>query len=673
MLTYYNNILCVEAGSLYKDLGVLTKYNYDRLLQRGFLNVVRRGCRYTPALVEYESIPERFKKEIVKAIGDPYQRVKHSKFQDNLKPDPEAAQFYSNYKLADGRNLPEDNQRQYTAEAEIFNTINKLVGSASARRKALGGTNKGIWQKVVEVVHSIDKTKYPHNLPTNERRLKQKYTAFVKEGYQSLVSRKFGNNNSRKVNVKIERLLLSLYCLPNKPYANEVYEKYMQFLGGTIDVVDVKTGEIFERDDFYEDGKPITISEATVWNYLNDPKNRVLVDKHRAGALEFSSTHRPHHHRHAPKYSLSKISLDDRDLPRKMHNGKRVKAYYAYDVTSGCVIGASYSKSKDKNLFINCLQNMFRFINKHKLGMPMEVEVEHHLVNTYRDDLMKAGTVFPFVRWANPGNAQEKYAETMNRTKKYGYEKRYQDGIGRFYSKLEANRTHQDKVFDAENDNYKEKTYDYEELVADDLHMIQLLNNDLHPNQKLYKGMTRLDVLLYKVNPSCTEVPNYLLQKYIGINTPTRIRRSQYVRVQGENFQLPSPEILKRLKPNNLSVNAYWLADEDNTINKVYLWQGDEFICECERITEYNRSKAESTEADAEAYTNQSKYVSEFDSMVKKGKKTLPKVTVVKNTEKTSEDFKVKIAPQVSDDDDDDDEYDYQYISNNNLSPRDRL
>lgn len=667
MLVYQNNILCIEAGWLCN--GIISKSNYDALKRRGFLNVLNRACKDTPALVEYESIPERFKKEIVKIIGgDPYKKVKHNKFQDNLRPDPDASHFYSTYKLADGRNLPEPNQRQYQAEAEILNTINKLVGTSAARRKALGGTKTNIWQKVVEVVHSIDKTRYPHNLPSNERRLKQKYRNYIKEGYQSLVSKKFGNNNSRKVNVKIERLLLSLYCLDHKPYANEVFEKYMQFLGGTIDVVDVKTGEIFERNDFYEDGKPITISEATVWNYLNDPKNRALVDKHRAGDLEYKSLYTPHHHRHQPKFSFSKISLDDRDLQRKMPDGTRVKGYYASDVASGAIIGYAHSKSKTADLFVDCVRNMFRFIKKQGLKMPMEVEVEHHLVNLFKDDFMRVGVLFPFVRWANPGNPQEKYAETVNRIKKHQYEKKTQKGIGRWYAKLEANRTYQDKVFDEKNNTYKEKTYSYEQLVADDIAIINEYNNDLHPNQKLYKDMTRLDVLLYNLNPDCAEVPEYLLYKYIGNKTETQIRRNQYVRVQYENYTLPSPQILNRLNPNNYKVETYWLADDDNTISKVFMYQGDEFICECQKIVTYNTSKAESTEADTDAYNSQKAYVTEFTDMVKKKNNEFAKVAVVTNTE-TDDEFKVKVAPPVVPDEDDD----YDFTPNTNLRPRDRL
>jgi hypothetical protein len=632
MLGYYNNIFYIEAGWLFGGANILSLSNYRNLTNRGFIKVVRRACKGNPALVDYESIPQRFKTAIVKKLGDPYKKVKHSKFQDKLIPDPDARQFFSTYKIDDGRNLPLENQQEYQANAEILNTIHKLVGSTAARRSALGARNGGIWQKVIEVIQNIDTDRYPHKLPTNERRLKYKYKIYLKEGYQSLIHQQFGNDNSRIVNVMIEQLLLSLYCLPTKPYANEVYEKYMQFLGGSIDVFDVETGELFNREDFFKDGKPITISEATVWNYINNPKNFALVSKYRAGVLEFNTLHRPHHHRHAPKYSLSKVSMDDRDLPRKMHDGKRVKCYKSYDVLSGCVIGASYSKHKTNELFIDCMRSMFRFIDRNNLGTPMEVEVEHHLVRNFKDGLMKAGTIFPMVRWSNPGNAQEKYAETMHRITKYRYEKRYQEGIGRFYARLEANRTHQDKVFDEENNTYKEKTYSYEEIVADDLHIIQLLNNDLHPNQKLYKGMTRLDVLLYKVNPNLPQLDKSLLIKYIGNCTPTTIRRSQYVRVQHENYQLPSPKILKRLKPNNYSVNAYWLADDDNTIPSVYIWQDGEFLCECKKLIEYNRATAEHTPADKKAYRDQAKYVSEFDAMIKQDKKDLPKVRIIENT-----------------------------------------
>ena len=131
-----------------------------------------------------------------------------------------------------------------------------------------------------------------------------------------------------------------------------------------------------------------------------------------------------------------------------MADGNRVKAYYAYDVASGCVVGYAYNRLKTADLFIDCVRNMFRLIDHQGWNCPAEVEVEHHLVNNFADGLIRAGVVFPFVRWCNPGNSQEKRAEHFNRVKKYGVEKRSQVGIGRWYARLEANRPKEEKVYD---------------------------------------------------------------------------------------------------------------------------------------------------------------------------------------------------------------------------------
>jgi len=336
--------------------------------------------------------------------------------------------------------------------------------------------------------------------------------------------------------------------------------------------------------------------------------------------------------------------MDDRDLPRKMLDGKRVKAYYSYEVLSGCVNGSAYTRNKDKRLFIDWRRDMFRFLSGNSLGIPLEVEVEHHLVNNYRNDLMSAGIVFPFVRWANAGNAQEKHAENFNKAKKYGFEKRYQDGIGRFYAKLDANRTHQDKIFDGENCNYKDKLYSFEQLVEDDLFIIRMCNNSPHPNQKKYKGMTRMEVLLENPNPELAKYEPSLLARYIGEKRKTSIVRSQYVKVQYGKYQLPSVSELEKLEPNNYGVTAYWLPDGNGEIKAVYLYQGDRFICECQKIRTFNTARAEWTEDDKEAYTNQMKYISNFDKTVKDDKGELAKVELIKH--QTNKDFK-DIEPEI--------------------------
>lgn len=616
MTEYHNGILCIEAGWLYGEGDIMSKPHYDKLKRDGWLNVLRRGCKGTPALISFDSIPERFKREIKRKIGDPRKETKHRQFKDRIEIDAKAMEYFTSYRLPDGRNLPEDTIKEYVANASILKAINEVISDRIQLRRALGGRTTRIWEKIAEVVEDV-KGEYNHTLPSNYKRLKERYKLYATEGLISLIHRNYCNDHARKVNDDIERLILSLYTMPNKPYTSSVHELYMQFLGGAIDVVDRETGEIFNREDFYENGEPISLSESTCWNYINDPKNRLLVDKVRTSSLEFNDNHRPHHHRMAPTFSLSKISLDDRDLPRKMPDGTRVKAYYAYDVASGAVVGVAYSRFKDTGLFLGCIKDMFLFLEKNGMGTPMEVEVEHHIVSRFKDDLMKAGVVFPFVRWCAPGNSQEKRAEHFNRAKKYGYEKKYQEGIGRFYSKLEANRPKVEKVASETNDQYNDKRYTFEQLVADDREMIEKYNNDLHRNQKRYKGQTKLQFLLNNQNPNVAAIDKPVLMRYIGEKTQTTVRRSQYVRVRYADYQIPSPQVLKKLSTNSYEVDAYWQMEDDGNISSVYLWQGSEFICEAKKIVKYNEATAEQTEADRAALTEQAKYVAKFDKMVK--------------------------------------------------------
>lgn len=620
MIEKYNNILCVHGGWMI-EAEIMTAENYRVLTQRGIIKVIRRGCRNTPALVDYNSIPDRFKKKIIEKLGRDPEKIaeERSGLASQIKPDYEAREYFTSYRLTDGRTLSQETITEYLNNAEILNTIGHIAGNRAGKRRAMGGSTNNIWDNLASQVTAIKKDR-THSLPENPRRLKEKWEKYHAEGYISLVHRGFDNDNSRKVSDKVEGLIMSLYANKDKPYGSTVHDLYLQFLGGALELYDITTGEVLDRNDFFDKkGNPIVISESSIWNYINMPRNRAIVDKIRSGRFEYINSQRPHYHRHSPFFSLSKISMDDRDLPRKMPDGTRVKAYYAYDVASGAVIGAAYSKSKDTNLFLGCVTNMFRFIEREGLGMPIEVEVEHHIVRQFDEDLMKAGIVFPFVRWCAPGNSQEKRAEHFNKAKKYGYEKKYQAGIGRWYAKLEANRVNYDKVPSETNDTYKEKFYAYDDLVADDLEIIRKYNNDLHPKQNKYRGMTRMDVLRHHANPDAKPIKREIIIRYIGEHTATSIRRNQYVRVQYNDYQLPDPNILKRLAPNNYNVDCYYMPEENGDINEVYMFQENQFVTVCRKLKTFNEAKTEQTQDDVDAFVDQSKYISRFDKMVKDG------------------------------------------------------
>lgn len=565
------------------------------------------GGNGNDVLLSWAHLPQDWQYQLIQNFGDPNKEARPNLVESFYTRDPKAADYFANYLKADGTNLKAKHISEYITNASVLNAIIKAEAHAKAKRKAMGGSTQPVWAIIVQDVEDLQ-NKLGHTLKTASlRRIVREYKL---DGYCTVVNGRMGNDNRRKVTAMVERMLLSLYAMPNKPFSASVHQLYQSFLEGRIEVVDRQTGEFFDRADFMRNGEPIEISEQTVWNYINNPLNRAAVDKSRMDSLDYNNTHRPHHRRHAPRYSFSKVSMDDRDLPRKLDNGSRVKAYYAYDVASGAVVSATYSRNKDEQLFLECLQHMFRLMDKQGWGVPMEIEVENHLVNKFFDEL---AVMFPILRICRPGNSQEKHAEHFNRAKKYGTEKATQTGIGRWWARSEAYRVKRNKV----NDEYVEKTYDYNTLVADDMKAVLDYNNTLHPKQNKYPGMTRWQVLCYNINPDVAKPNRAVWMKSIGNHTVTSIRRSKFITVQHNVYELPTPAIISRLKPNNYTVDAYWLADDMGDVKEIYVYQQGEYLCKCALSDSYNTAKSEWEDDDKEAFTDQSAYVAKYDKLIR--------------------------------------------------------
>lgn len=599
---------------------IMSVPNYKKLAARKEINVVRQGKGLgSYALIEIATMPLRFQERIKLKYGEMKEDILRNWFIGHYHIDAKAREFYTRFRFDNGDTLPPEHIQEYTVNASVIEAVMRAMEDATFMRKAMkaGPVN---WGELAGAV-SYYQAEFGHTLPVSSNRFKKRVNDFKANGYESLISRKFMNQNRRKVTYDIERLLLSIDAQPEQPFNTTVWEQYNLFVQGELELYDPETGEVLNPADFTDkDGNPLVLSPATVANYLNNPKNKALRGKLHMSQWDFNNAYRPYHLRSIGEYSLSKVSLDDRDLPRPMKDGNRVKAYYAYDVVSGAVVGYAYNRYKTTELFLDCMRNMFQTLDRNGMYIPAELEVEHHLVSDFADGLMQAGTVFPLIRWCNPGNSREKRAEHKNREKKYGVEKRTQVGIGRWYAKLEANRPKEEKVYDEKNNTYKVKTYSYEELVADDIRAIETFNAQPHPNQKRYPGMSRWDVLCAHQNPNLAPWDKAVLYRFIGQHTETTIRQNTYCTVMYNQYGLPSPEIIEKLEPRNYKVDAYYLPDADGTINEVYIYQNGRYIATCKPVARYNENTAEQTEYDKAAYTEQSKYVAQFDKMMKDGK-----------------------------------------------------
>jgi hypothetical protein len=475
----------------------------------------------------------------------------------------------------------------------------------------------------------LPERKYPHTLPLSERNLRTRYNEYITvkgRNYESLLHSNIGNQHARVVNREIERLLLSLAIRSNNPYCEWIRSDYVSFVCGEFDLLDEKTGELFDREQFRKkNGEYILLSDTTVRNYINAPHNRIVIDRIRMNYYKYRHLMRPHYERSLPKYSLSKVSLDDRDLPRLLINGKHVYAYYAYDVMSGALLGASYSMKKDVNLFMDCLRNMYMTLNGLGVGWAMEAEVENHLTGQFSETLLSPGNLFGYVRYCAPMNSQEKYAEPMNRVKKYGSEKQRQSNVGRHYNRQLVNQTFGERYYNEDTDEYEYKLqrYSFEEIVKEDMQTIEDFNN-----QSFHGKKSRMEVFMENLNPSAS-MDKRNISYWLGRCEKTSIRRNQYINLCHSKYWLPSVEVLKQLKPNDYEVEAYFMEGDHES---AYIYQGDRYVCEVKRMEKFVNSQAETTEKDKEAMTEQAKYLSNYDKVVKEGGEELSNIRIMEKS-----------------------------------------
>lgn len=332
MFEYYQNTLCVQAGWLMNH-GIISEPNYKYHKSAGNLKVVRRGCRTTPALVEYESILPRFQEKILQIVPDPHKTTKHIKFRDYLEQDPKAIQFFNDWTIPDGSALPNKNKQEYAANAAILNTIDFLINNKLAKRKALGTAKTKVWQKIINIIQDLPQHQWPHNLPKNERRLKDKFNLYKKEGYESLIHAGFCNKNSEKINDNAKMWLISRFADQVERVAT-IYQLWQEY-----------------NKRAKEEGWKRLKSDTPVYNFLHQEDIKPLWYGHRFGELKAKEKYTYHHKTKMPTMRDSLWYSDGTKLNfyYQDENGKMQtrNVYEVMDVFSETFLGYHVSKTED--------------------------------------------------------------------------------------------------------------------------------------------------------------------------------------------------------------------------------------------------------------------------------------------------------------------------------------
>lgn len=254
----FGNIRCVTFAELVTQGGILSKPNYDKKVREGKIRVLRPGKgKGSCALIDYASlyrpIKEAYDAKYPDAEKKLKEQIKEETMSDTLRTDSKAIEFYRDrFTLSDGSSLTDVKQAEYVLNAQVMNEMIRVENEMKAMHRKSGYSHsKEIWEAVMGTCEKL-RLLYQHTLPGNAARLREKYNAYKKYGYEVLVSQKNGNQNTRKIGPMEGRLLLKLKRSKFPSYNDsQIFEKY-------------------NRQAIERGLKPIK-SMTTIRNYLNDP------------------------------------------------------------------------------------------------------------------------------------------------------------------------------------------------------------------------------------------------------------------------------------------------------------------------------------------------------------------------------------------------------------------
>lgn len=627
---YYENKLGVQGRFIFSgknahpdSLCLISDSGFRYKIERGNIVRLRKGCLNTPMLVSFESLPLKWQEGIVNIWGEAQKQIQQTLFERNYIRDMEAFNYYSFYKFSDQTSLDRDKVDEYTLNASTLNTIWKVYTQRSKLQKELrkGHVRADIWS-IITIESNRFKETIGHTLPENERRLREKFNAYKKNGYKELIHKGLRKSNAQKVDDYHLELLNNMFTgLEHKPTYAEVAKTYEGFLSGYVEVINEKTGEIYNPKDFK------SLSVSTVWKHLSKWENKIGNYLSRSGDRQsWMQIFKPYHNLNKLEKAGAIVSVDDRQPPFVYDDkGSRVWFYCGVDVGSEAFTCWVWGKDK-KEIIIEFYRQMVRNYAMWNLHLPYEIECESNLNSGLKDTLLKEGHMFERVR-IEANNARGKVIERYWRQMRYGLEKKDLGWVARPFALSESNQSRTDKS--------KKIIIPFDEIVERSLYHIQEWNNMEHSK---IKGMSRWDVFLSTQHPELKPINYHGILPYIGKSEKSSVRAG-IINFRKDKFLLGLDGIIstgnklvnlmKQVEGKEIEIR--WLDSNTSDVLKSYIYLNDRFICEAIPQPGYRRAKIDQDEYDLINRELMSKYVSTIESFARNQKNELQKLTVIDN------------------------------------------
>ncbi|MEG1464650.1 MAG: hypothetical protein RSC11_07105, partial [Mucinivorans sp.] len=325
------------------------------LKKREQINVIRYGGGGHPALIEYSSLPAKYRVQWESMHGEPGKTKAFKPFAERLTKDWAVRNELTQYRYNGTSTLDVVTQESYARDAEIFNAITETFTEMRAARGQARKSMQKSWDLMLSLVDEIREVYTPNNIPTTAITLKRKYDRYISEGYLSLIHKNFGNRNAGRVPEGLcEDTLLELLSHGNQLPASMVAEHYNMWAAPS------------GHD---------TITERTVLNYL--AKHEFEISAQRKGLKVWADKYDPIIQRYRPSAPLQLINSDDNDLDLYFNriyvdkNGKkhtdhyyRPKLYVVLDAHCDYILGYAWGDQITTEVIKEAFRNALNHIKE---------------------------------------------------------------------------------------------------------------------------------------------------------------------------------------------------------------------------------------------------------------------------------------------------------------------
>ncbi len=179
------------------------------------------------ALVEIATMPQRFQDKIKR-------KIRRYEFRDTQnvvrKPLPyrcEGTRVLYRFRFEDGSACPE-HINEYTVNASAIQAVVDVMADTVIMRRAKKGSPVN-WNELAGAINYYREGIRPH-AARQRQPFKRRVSEFKAQGYESLIGRKFRNQNRRKVTYSIADLIRGLGAMTEHPYDTVVAEMYNWFV-----------------------------------------------------------------------------------------------------------------------------------------------------------------------------------------------------------------------------------------------------------------------------------------------------------------------------------------------------------------------------------------------------------------------------------------------------------